>query len=287
MSKKGLGRGLGALIPSSPENNLQQEVRELDIEQIHPNPNQPRQFFDEDKLQELALSIQEHGVVQPIIVRLDAKGNYEIVAGERRWRACQKLGMKKVPALVREISDLEISEIALIENIQREDLNPVEEAQAYKRLMEDFGLTQEQLSLKVGKSRSFIANIVRLLNLHPRIQALLAQGSLSAGHARPLLALPEQEKQMVVAEKVIHANLSVRQTEELVKSLTSREVNTPPAPKEHRNPLHLQIEEKIRSLLGTKVKIKDSGQGGRIEIEYYGPDDLQRIIDVVLKGDIY
>lgn len=288
MNKKGLGRGLGALLPTTNQNSSDnKEVLKLNIDKVKPNPNQPRQFFDEEKLLELASSIKEHGVVQPIIVRPLKQGEYEIVAGERRWRASQRAGLNEIPAIISEFSDAQISEIALIENIQREDLNPIEEAQAYKRLMEEFGLTQEQLSQKVGKSRSFIANTVRLLNLHPKVQAYLAQGTLSQGHSRPLLSLATAEKQLEVAERIIQANLSVRQAEELIKAVITNSLEKTPPAKPSKNPIHLQIEEKIRGLLGTKVKIKENGEQGKIEIDYYGPEDLQRIVDIVIKGDLY
>lgn len=287
MVKKGLGKGLQALIPMHTEDDIEGEkVKEIKISQLKPNAFQPRRFFDEEKLKELADSIKEHGVVQPILVRSSGKDAYEIVAGERRWRAAKKAALEVVPVVIKEYDDREMTEIALIENIQRENLNPIEEAQAYKKLMEEFGLTQEKLSLRVGKSRPFIANIIRLLNLHPSIQDFLSRGLLTAGHARPLLGIENKENQFKLAEEIINKNLSVRQTEQAIKSQSKKQTQTNPKVKEQkREAIYLQIEEKMRSLLGTQVKVKDLGEKGKIEIEYYSEEDLTRIIELLLRDE--
>ena len=221
MVKRGLGKGLGALIPT-PEvveyNPEQDVVLEISVEEIIPNSFQPRKEFDPEKLQELASSIQEHGVIQPVIVRprLNNTG-YELVVGERRLRACKMIGLEKIPAVIKTLSDQEMTEIALIENIQRENLNPVEEAKAYKRLIEEFGLTQEEVAKKVGKSRSFVANFLRLLQLPSDILDLLADGKVTVGHVRPLLSLVNESLQRQVVKEILERNLSVRETEETVK----------------------------------------------------------------------
>lgn len=283
---KGLGKGLGALLPSIEQDEdilSKKGIEELDISKIKPNSKQPRRVFDDEKLKELATSIKEHGVVQPIVVRKVGKG-YEIVAGERRWRACQLLGLKTVPAVIKEYSDQEVTEIALIENIQRENLNPVEEAQAYKQLMERFKFTQEKLAVKLGKSRPYVANVLRLLNLPPQVLTLIESGELSLGHGRTLLALASPPKQIDVAEKIIQLGLSVRQTEEIVKQLAEEKPTSKPRNKDKNqvDPTFRQIEDRLRSVFGTKVKISDKGSRGRIEIEYYGEEDLNRILDLFI-----
>jgi ParB family chromosome partitioning protein len=290
VNKKGLGKGLSALIPSSPELVSSDEpVMEIEIHKIRPNSFQPRRRFDEEKLNELAESIKEHGVVQPVVVRPVGPGKYELVVGERRLRACQRLGLVKIPAVVKEFSDGQMMEIALVENIQRQDLNPVEEAVAYKRLMEEFKLTQEQVSQKISKSRSFIANMVRLLNLPDPILDKLSAGQLTVGHARPLLALNGEELQIAIAQEVCDKNLSVRETESLVRRAVEEENKKAKEEKIEKDnklsPIMLDIEAKLRSLFGTKVKIKDQGERGKIEIDYYSTDDLERIVALVLQGE--
>ncbi len=290
MSRKGLGKGLSALIPSSPELISSDEpVLEVEVHKIKPNSFQPRRKFDEEKLNELAESIKEHGVVQPVVIRPAGSGKYELVVGERRLRACQRLGLLKIPAVVKEFSDAQMMEIALVENIQRQDLNPVEEALAYKRLMEEFKLTQEQVSQKVSKSRPFIANMVRLLNLPDPILDKLSSGQLTVGHARPLLAINSEELQIKIAQEICDKNLSVRDTENLVKRTVeeeNRRVEKEKIQSEHKlSPIMLDIEAKLRSLLGTKVKIKDQGERGKIEIDYYSTEDLERIVALVLQEE--
>ncbi|MDA8211334.1 MAG: ParB/RepB/Spo0J family partition protein, partial [Clostridia bacterium] len=222
MSKKGLGRGLQALIPdvkpsqeSTSENTS--KVLELPIAEIRPREDQPRRFFSDEKLEELAQSIKEHGVIQPIVLRKTDQG-YEIIAGERRWRATRKAGLEFIPAVVKDFQDCDVNEVALIENLQREDLNPIEEALAFQKLVTEFRLTQEQLAQRLGKSRPYIANSLRLLNLPPVIQQLVASGEMTSGHVRPLLGIKSREKQLQLVEVIRKKGLSVRQTEELVKS---------------------------------------------------------------------
>lgn len=274
MTKRGLGRGLGAFF--SPEG--EEPRMEIPVTEIVPNKFQPRRIFDEEALRELAQSIKLHGVIQPVIVRRTMTG-YELVAGERRWRASQLAGLTVLPAIVREYSDGEMTEIALIENIQRENLNPVEEAGAYRRLMEEFGLTQEEVAKKIGRSRSLIANTIRLLNLTPVVQELVSRGTLSMGQARPLLALEDAELQQEAADTIIAEGLSARDAEELVRRLLA----TPRAPKakkqEKREIFLTEAEDRLKLALGTQVKIKPGKLKSKIEIEYYSADDLERIIE--------
>jgi len=248
--KRGLGRGLGALIPSDPENsNYDGELKEIKVSQIIPNPSQPRMLIDTDKLQELMESIKEHGVVQPVVVRPVKGEKYELIAGERRWRACKGLEKKFIPALVKSYNDFEASAIALIENIQRENLNALEEAQAYDKLMDEYGLTQEDISKKLGKSRPFIANMVRLLNLPEEIKDMVIDGSLTAGHARCLIVIKDRDKQMAAALKIVRGNLNVRQTEQMVKKMIE-EKNEDKVLKE-RDPSIEFSEEEMGKILGT------------------------------------
>ena len=283
MAKKmGLGKGLGALIPSIEEGN-KKILRSLNINTVHPNPNQPRTKIDLEKLNELADSIKEHGVIQPIVVREIEPGNYQIIAGERRWRACKKLGMETIPAVVAEYTDLQSTEVALIENLQRVDLSPVEEALAYQSLINEFAITQDDLAKRVGKSRSAVANILRLLSLPEEILKLLNQGKLTTGHARALLAVSETKKQIAAAKEVVEKQLSVRETERLVKKLI---INESSKKKEHKkiNPELAYLEDKLQNVFSTKVQIKSTKKGrGKLEIEFYNEDDLNRIMDIVLK----
>ena len=283
MNKKGLGRGLQALLPSITKEEPvgQEKIIEIPVKDIRVNKHQPRHTFDQEKLNELAVSIQEHGVVQPIIVRNDEDGKYELVAGERRWRACQLIGVKRIPAIVKQLSEKETSEIALIENIQREDLNPIEEAAAYRTLMAEYGLTQEELSKRVGKSRPFIANIVRLLSLSEPVKHMVLQGLISSGHARTLLTLPRVKEQEEVARKIALKGLSVRQTEQTVKDLLAVKVRVKKKVT-GEDPVIKELEERLRSKLSTKVRIKRGKRSGRIEIEYYGDDELQRLMETLL-----
>ncbi len=285
MNKKGLGKGLQALLPASRDDSDEVgKVIEIPVADIKVNKKQPRTVFDEDKLNELASSIKEHGVVQPILVRKTEEGSYEIVAGERRWRACKKLGIKNIPAIVKELDEKETTEIALIENIQREDLNPIEEASAYRTLIDKFGLTQEQLSNRIGKSRPFIANTLRLLALPKGLRDLVSQGKISAGHARALLSIQKEKQQEELAEKIVKYGLSVRQTENTVKEML-QDKKKKPTSSVAEDPIIREIENRLKTRFSTKVVVKDKNKRGSIEIEYYGEEELQRIIDLLL-GEI-
>ena len=280
MSKRGLGRGLEALIPM--EKSSEENVTEINIKQIIANKKQPRRDFDEKKLDELAESMKQHGVLQPIILRKKGS-NYEIVAGERRWRAAKKAGLEKIPAVVKEFSDADVMEIALIENLQREDLNPLEEAEAYKTLMSDFGLTQEELSKRLGKSRSLIANTVRLLNLDAEIQKLVSEDKLTAGHARALLSIQNKKERLSLANRISNENLSVRQTEEIVKKNLKNKYRGKLKKLKEINPVIMDIAEKLQRTLGTKVKLKGNEKRGKIEIEFYSSDELERILETIME----
>ncbi|MBR3401793.1 MAG: ParB/RepB/Spo0J family partition protein [Parasporobacterium sp.] len=282
-AKPGLGKGLDLLIPKSEpvEEKKTTDPQVLKISQVEPNRNQPRKQFDKESLQELAGSIKQYGIIQPIIV---AKKDdyYEIIAGERRWRAAKMAGLKEVPVVIKEYSEKEIAEISLIENIQRENLNPIEEAKAYKSLIEEYNLTQEELSERISKSRTQITNTMRLLKLHDKVQKMLIDGSISAGHARALLGLEIQEEQLLTAQKIVAENLSVRQTEDLV-----RQINNPPkskksSPKIKNSVFYKDLEKRMTEALGTKVKINQKEQGkGRIEISYFSEDELDRIFTII------
>ncbi|MDQ0284925.1 ParB family chromosome partitioning protein [Desulfofundulus luciae] len=290
MSKKrGLGRGLGALIPvvqSEGEGSLQ----EIRVDDVQPNPRQPRQAIDQEKIQELALSIREHGVVQPIVVRPIPGGKYEIIAGERRWRACRILGMEYIPAVIRDYGDLEASAISLIENVQREDLSPLEEAMAYRRLIDEFGLTQEDIARLVAKSRPFIANTLRLLSLPPEVQEMLNAGLITAGHARAILSLDDAATQIAAAREVVSGGLNVRETEELIRRFSAGDdKNHLSAPKQ-TSPFSRSNDEELESMedmlggaLGTKVRIR-SRRGGRgvIEITFESRAQLDEIINLLM-----
>ncbi|MDI3480848.1 MAG: ParB family transcriptional regulator, chromosome partitioning protein [Tepidanaerobacteraceae bacterium] len=279
MSKKGLGKGLGALIPELTKD--EENIQEISIKEIKINKNQPRKHFDEKKLEELADSIKQHGVLQPVILRKNADGGYELVAGERRWRAARKAGIEKVPAIIKELSDLNVMEIALIENLQREDLNPLEEAEAYKKLIEEFGMTQEELSKRVGKSRSQIANTVRLLNLDDEIKKLIMEEKLTAGHARALLSIEDKKERLKLANRISEENMSVRQIEEAVKHNLSKKLKE--RKKDDINPAFIHISEQLQTALGTRVKIKGTEKKGKIEIEFYSEDELERILEAIVK----
>jgi len=282
--RRGLGKGLNAIIGEAmlEEERHESWGMEIPLERLSANPFQPRAEFDAEKLEELAESIKLHGVLQPVVVRRFGD-DYQIIAGERRWRAAQMAGLKAIPAVVRELDDAGMIQVALIENLQREDLNPIEEAAAYRKLMDEFDMTQEQLSATLGKSRSAIANGVRLLNLPDGVQEHVAQGRLSGGHARCLLAVSGTDLQLRLADEVIEKGLSVRQTEELVKKLArnvSRETMeiTPRAP----DPDVVAVMRRLGERLGTKVKITGSSGKGKLEIEYYSEDDLERIFEIIL-----
>jgi ParB family transcriptional regulator, chromosome partitioning protein len=270
-----LGRGLSALIPDAPASLAQERSLDVDIDLLRPNKFQPRTQMDDGRIEDLARSIRSNGVIQPIVVRKSENG-YEIVAGERRWRASQRAGLLKVPVVVRDIPDERLLAAALIENIQREDLNPLEEAQAYRRLMDEFGLTQEQIAESVGKDRSSVANYVRLLRLPPEVRDHVGGGTLSMGHARALLSLPDAESQLRAGREIVQKGLSVRDTESLVKRAITPAQEKPEAQKD----VHTRAaEDRLRFALGTRVRIARKGKGGRIEIDFSDENELQRIYE--------
>ncbi len=283
MSKRQLGRGFESLFAAT-ENSSFEELNEgetakkIKISMIEPRPDQPRKVFNKEQLQELADSIAEHGVIQPIILVNGENGYYRIIAGERRWRASKLAGLTEIPAIVRDYSEVQAAEIALIENLQREDLNPIEEAMGYKSLMERFGLTQDKISERVGKSRSNVANMLRLLNLDPEIQSMVQEGKISAGHARALLAIPEKAARIDAAGKIVSEGLTVRQIEQLSKRTPKKAVKKPAASKEAA--MYPDVEKELSEKFGTKVNIK-GGEKGKIEIEFYSMDDLIRIVDLL------
>ena len=284
--KMGLGKGLDSMIP--PKSTGTKAVKEnenvsktgetiLKINEVEPNKDQPRKSFNEDSLLELSESIKLHGIVQPLVVS-KKKDYYEIIAGERRWRAAKMAGLKEVPVVIKDYSPQEIMEVALIENIQREDLNPVEEAKAYQGLIKEYNLKQDEVAEKVSKSRTAITNSLRLLKLDDRVLDLLVNESISSGHARALLSLSDKEQQYTVATKIFDEKLSVRETEKLVKSITNPVKKAPK--KELKNDfVYRDIEEKLKQKIGTKVTInRKTEQKGKIEIEYYSPEELEKIL---------
>lgn len=277
MNRKALGRGLGALLSSDRTIDLGAEPTEVDLDSIVPGPMQPRTHFDEASLESLAESIRSHGIVQPLLVRR-RDGGYELVAGERRWRAAKIAGLTRAPVIIKEVPDESLLEIALIENIQREDLNPIEEAQAYKKLIETVGLTQEALASRVGRDRSYITNYLRLLRLPEDLQQLVKEGRLSTGHARTLLALSHADLQRRIARQIIDRGLSVRVVESIVqKMVEGKSARSAPAPRVV-DPNVRAAETKLRRALGTQVKILMSEQGrGKVEISFFNSQDLDRI----------
>ncbi|MHC1684963.1 MAG: ParB/RepB/Spo0J family partition protein [Clostridiaceae bacterium] len=285
MAKKfGLGKGLNALIPDEvEEEKVEKEIKsvnEIDINLIKPNKEQPRKNFDVEKIADLANSIKEHGIIQPVVLKKDDNNTYTIIAGERRWRAARSLSLKTIPAVIMDLDDKSLLEVSLIENIQREDLNPIEEALAYKRLLVEFNLTQEELSKRIAKSRTAITNTIRLINLDERVQEYLIEGVISEGHGRAILSLDDKEKQYEIAQAVIDNNLSVRETEKLIKNLSvasTKETNTI----EKKNIYIEDVKYKLENLFGTKVDIKNGKDDkGKIEIKYNSQEDLQRIIEL-------
>ena len=275
MIKKGLGKGLGALISSA--NTEESGVREIKINDIEPNLNQPRKNFNDEKLLQLAESIKQHGIVQPIIVKREDE-TYRIVAGERRWRAARLAGFSSVPVIIKELSNKQVMEIALIENLQREDLNAIEEAEAFERLIKEYDMTQEAVSIAVGRSRSAIANSIRLLGLSEKIKGFVVNNELTSGHARALIAIQDVVLQQKVADEVILKNLNVRETEKLVKKYLSQKVKQKPFQKKAEQ---LEIEDKLKNIFGTKVQLISNNKKGKILIEYYSMDELDRILELV------
>lgn len=278
-AKGGLGIGLSALFDDNTTDSAASQT--LRLSEIEPNRSQPRKKFDDESISALADSIKRHGILQPLLVRPYGSG-YQIVAGERRWRAARMLGMTEVPVQIREFSDSESMQIALIENLQRENLNPIEEAMAYKRLLKEFNLKQDEVAERVSKSRTAVTNSMRLLKLNDRVQQMIIDDMISTGHARALLAIEDEEQQYMLANKIFDEKLSVRETEKLVKALKNPK-------KEEKKPevenqfVYTNLEEQMKSLIGTKVSVHAKANGkGKIEIEYYSPDDLERIYELLM-----
>lgn len=277
MSKKGLGRGLGALIIERQTESS--EIKEIMLEDIFPNPEQPRRDFDEEKLQELAQSIKEHGLLQPILVKPEGS-RYYIIAGERRFRASRLAGLDRISCIVRNCTEQEMTEKALIENIQRDDLSPVEEGLAYARLMDEYGLTQEQVAKKVGKGRPTIANLLRIIQLPPDVLAFLKKEDISLGHAKVLLSLDNSEEQLALARRIQEESLSVRETESIVQGEDNKKKpqKAIKVKKTYYNTLK-DIEDKLRTVFQTKVSVKGNEEKGKIEIDYYSKDELNRLLE--------
>ena len=296
VKRNGLGKGLDSLIPNkSDKPNVQSEKKEkkaenvkeetgeimVKINQVEPNRDQPRKDFDEDSLMELADSIKQFGILQPLIVK-KKKDYYEIIAAERRWRAAKIAGIKEVPIIVKEYTDQEIVEISLIENIQRENLNPIEEAMAFKRLLEEFNLKQDEVAERVSKSRTAVTNSMRLLKLSKKVQQMIIDDMISTGHARALLAIDDEEQQYILANKIFDEKLSVRETEKLVKALKNPKKEVKKQKPEHTF-VYDNIEEQLKNIIGTKVSVNPKANGkGRIEIEYYSEEELERIYDLIM-----
>lgn len=295
MAKQALGKGLGALIkkqPGSPADlaavsaDDSKRVRDVPLDQIVPSPLQPRVTFVESPLDDLVESIRQHGIIQPLIVRL-VDGKYELIAGERRWRASKKLGLATAPIIEREASDRDVLEMALIENLQREGLNPMEEASGYVRLAKEFSLKQEEIAARVGKSRASVANAMRLLDLHKDVQALVAQARLSVGHAKAILSIKDQANQLLASDQILRKGLTVRAAEKLAQSFlngapASADPAKPAATPQRETDVHIQaLANRLREAFATHVAIHHTPKKGRIEIEYYGNDDLQRILDLL------
>ncbi|HFD2045981.1 ParB/RepB/Spo0J family partition protein [Clostridium perfringens] len=285
MAKKfGLGKGLGALIPE--DNSIKEEKNEnggiinIELKDIKANKKQPRKFFDNNKLNELAESVKEHGIIQPLILKKEEKG-YSIIAGERRYRAAKIAELTEVPALIMDISDEKLLQVSLIENIQREDLNPIEEGLAYERLLKEFALTQEELSKTMGKSRTTITNTMRLLKLDDRVKEYVIEGVISEGHGRAILPL-ENDAQYEIAQKIIDNSLSVRETEKLVKRILNDAVEEKTSERRKPlNPYYKDVRDRLQDHFGTKVNLNANKNKGKIEIEYYSEEDLQRILDII------
>lgn len=282
--KKGLGKGLEALIPhwqdvEQETGSLQHDqVRMIPLEKIYPNENQPRKVFEPEALQDLATSLRQHGMIQPILVAKKQKG-YMIIVGERRWRAAQQVEMEQIPCIVKDYTDRELYEVALIENLQRENLSVIEEANAYYYLMDEYSLNHDQLGEALGKSRSYVANTIRLLQLSPPVMALVKEGKLSGSQGRALLGISDETLQLKIAKRVVESKLNVRQVEELVRQERKKQVKKPAAKK--KDPELMAVEAKLQDRFNTKVNIVKGAKKGKIEIEYYNQQDLQRILDML------
>ncbi|MBP6469145.1 MAG: ParB/RepB/Spo0J family partition protein [Chloroflexi bacterium] len=281
MTKKhGLGRGLGALIPTADTAVSNDDIRLIPVAEIYPNPHQPRTAFNDEQLAELAASITEHGLIQPLVVT-QQDGKYVLIAGERRWRASQLAGLEKLPAIIKEATPQAMLELAIIENIQRADLNALEEAFAYQQLMEEFGLTQEEVAKRVGKGRSTVANLLRLLTLPPNIQQAVSDGQISGAHGRALLPLPTPEMQTNAMKQIMKLDLSVRQTEQHVKNLLAEE-KPAPKPKKKLPPELADLQTQFEHSLGTRVTINKKRKGGQVVIHYYSDEELQSIYETIV-----
>lgn len=279
MVKKGLGKGLGALI-SNEATEDETGIIELRINEIEPNAGQPRKYFDDEKLVQLSDSIKQHGIIQPIIVKKD-NNRYIIIAGERRWRAAKLAGLSKVPVLIKEFTNRQVMEVALIENLQREDLNPIEEADAFLHLMNEYDMTQEQIAETIGRSRPAIANSLRLLGLSEDVKKYIVSGDLTSGHARTLVIIQDPEIQLKAAEYIIENKLSVRETENYIKKLFQ---NKSEKKKVVENPNFKFVEDRLKNILGTKVKLQANNNKGKITIEYYSNDELERLLEFFYKS---
>jgi len=286
MEKRVPGRGLAALIPEKQtsdnsmqalESNIQQGVKNISIDKVKANKYQPREDFNQESLNDLAVSIKEKGFIQPVLVRFK-DNEYELIAGERRLRAAKKLGYKEIPAIIKEASDLDSLELSIIENIQRENLNPIDQAKAYKRLQEEFNMTQEKVADTIGKDRATVANILRLLNLPSKIQEYVSRGTISMGHARAILSLTKESEQNRLCTKVIKDDLSVRDTESYAKKIAIKQYKSKGAAKD---PNLASLEQELREIFGTKIKIIRSKKGGKIEIEFYSEIDMERVITLL------
>lgn len=286
INRRGLGRGLDSLIPSGVEPLPSEVASEIELDAIVPNRFQPRKDFDQEKLSELADSIRQYGVLQPVVLR-KVGDRYELVAGERRWRASQIAERPTIPAIVRDLTDQEMTAIALVENLQREDLNAMEEARAYRQLMDEFGLTQEDVAKRLNKSRATIANVVRLLNLPEPIQDYVSRGTLSPGQVRPLLVLPTSQLQVEAAEEILAGHMNARESEELSRRLQQKKPKPKTVKAKQGEQWLRETESYLTQKLGTRVHIVATGEGkGTVEIEFYSPDDLQRIVEMVDGGSV-
>lgn len=283
MGKKlALGKGLSALIPDESFNtDNKNSTLYISINEIKSDKDQPRKSFDSEKIAELTESIKTHGIIQPLILRKIDNNQYIIVAGERRWRAAKIAGLKEVPAIIMDLTESEILEISLIENIQRQDLNPIEEAIAYKKLIDDFKMTHEELSKRIGKSRTSITNTMRLINLDDRVQQYIIEGVISEGHGRALLGIKDFEIQYELAQQVIDEKLSVRELEKIIRRIIEPNNRNSNSSKQELNPYYKEIKNQLQNYFGTKVNISNKNNKGKIEIEYYSEDDLQRILDII------
>lgn len=279
-----LGKGLGALIPTIKEEIDSKDIVNIDIKKIYANPEQPRKVFDGEKIEILSNSIKNYGVLQPIVVKPDDEGKYMIIAGERRYRASKKANLKEMPAVIKDIPMKDLMEIALIENLQREDLNSIEEAIAYKSLIDHYSVTQEEISEAVGKSRPHITNTLRLLNLSKEVMAMVEDNRITPGHGKALLRITDSKIQLELANKIIEEELSVRETERLAKKIVESETPVVEKSKKQKDIYIVDVEERLTSLLGTKVNIYKGKKKGKIEIEYYNDDDLNGIISLLLEG---